>query len=496
MTTGDGQNDCVVLSVAEMYRAEEGAVARGIASETLMESAGGAVVREIRGRWASRPTVVLCGPGNNGGDGFVVARLLAEAGWPVIVALLGDRSALKGDAATNAGRWRGQLVPLSPAALEDAALVVDAIFGAGLTRLVQGAARETIDALAMRGDLCVAVDIPSGVHGDSGAILGAAVSARLTVTFFRRKPCHLLQPSRARCGEIVVADIGIPRDVLDDISPCRFANEPALWIARYRWPQAEDHKYSRGHAVVFGGATMTGAGRLAARAALRAGAGLVTVAARSEAIPIYAADTAAVLISAVTDTTSFVRLFDDRRKNAVLIGPGAGVGAEVRSLVLAALDAGPAAVLDADALTSFADDSPTLFQAVKGRRVVLTPHEGEFARLFGFDGDKITRSREAARRSGAVILLKGADTVIAAPDGRAAINTNAPPELATAGTGDVLAGIVLGLLAQGLDPFDAACGAAWLHGEAASSVGPGLIADDLPDALRGALRTLRRLGGY
>ncbi|HYG87555.1 MAG TPA: NAD(P)H-hydrate dehydratase [Azospirillum sp.] len=476
-----------LLTVAEMYRADSLAIASGVPGPVLMENAGAAVAWEIRARWAPRPVAVLCGPGNNGGDGFVVARLLAEAGWPVRLGLLGPREALKGDAAQAAQRWTGAVEPLDRTLLDGMPLVVDALFGAGLTRPLDGAARDVVEAMA--GLTVVAVDVPSGVHGDTGMVMGVAAMAALTVTFFRRKPGHLLLPGRLHCGETVVADIGIPDSVLDTIAPRQWENGPALWAARYPWPRAESHKYARGHAVVMGGGRMTGAGRLAARAALRVGAGLVTVACPPEAFPIYAVGSPSLIVAPVADDQDFAALLSDARKNVVLLGPGAGIGVHTRARVLEALTAGKACVLDADALTSFAEAPADLFDRL-GDRCVLTPHEGEFARLFDVAGDKLARARAAAR-CGAVVLLKGADTVIAAPDGRAAINANAPPELATAGAGDVLAGLILGLLAQGMDAFGAACAATWLHGEAAAQVGLGLIAEDLPDALPAVLRRMR-----
>jgi NAD(P)H-hydrate epimerase len=340
----------------------------------------------------------------------------------------------------------------------------------------------------------VAVDVPSGVDGASGEVRGCAPSAALTVTFFRKKPGHLLLPGRLHCGETLVAPIGIPAAVLDLVKPDVSANHPDWWLPAYPWPGPESHKYTRGHALVAGGAVMTGAARLAARAAARLGAGLVTVAAPKAAFPIYAAALTGVIVQPADDVHAFEGLLADRRRNAALIGPGAGTGGETRERALAILKAGKRAVLDADALTVFADDPPALFSAIAAAEtpaVVLTPHEGEFARLFDRSGSKLERAQRAARASGAVMLLKGNDTVIAAPDGRAAISEGAPAELATAGSGDVLAGMVVGLLAQGMPAFEAAAAAVWLHADAARRVGPGLVAEDLVEAMPATLAALK-----
>ena len=480
-----------LLSVAQMAAADGAAIAGGISGETLMEAAGVAIAEALRERWTARPLTVLCGPGNNGGDGFVVARHLVGAGWTVRLALLGDRAALKGDAAIMAARWEGPVEALDSELLDGAELVVDGLFGAGLTRPLDGVAREVIEGIATRRLDCVAIDMPSGIDGDSGAIWGAAAQAKLTVTFFRRKPGHLLLPGRALCGEILVADIGIPEAVLEPIAPTLHANCPRLWGEAFPWPGPQDHKYSRGHAVVVGGGIeTTGAARLAARAALRAGAGLVTVACPPAALMVYAQALEAVMTRSIAEPDGFAALLADERKNALLIGPGNGVGEVTRKRVLASLAANKACVLDADALTSFENQPDELFSSISSP-CILTPHEGEFRRIFACEGDKPSRARAAAAKSGAVVLLKGADTVIAAPDGRLAINDNAPPELATAGSGDVLAGIAVALLAQGMTAYDAACAAAWLHGDAAARFGPGLIAEDICATLPVALASLK-----
>lgn len=490
----------ILLTINQMYAADQAAMAAGIPGPRLMAAAGAAVasaVQTLAGEGARPRVLALCGPGNNGGDGFVAAGLLAAAGWPVRVALLGERGALAGDAAWAATQWSGAVEPATPALLADADIVIDALFGAGLRRPLEGAALGLVQALAASGLPVVAVDVPSGVNGDTGQVMGAAAPAQVTVTFFRRKPGHLLLPGRQLCGSLVLADIGIPSSVLGQIAPTLFANDPALWRAQYPWPRLEGHKYARGHLLLLGGAVMTGAARLAARAALRVGAGLVTLACDPSAALIYSLSQASLIVAPLDSLDGFTALLADPRRNALLLGPGAGTTGEaaalLRAATLAALGAGRAGVLDADIFSIFAGDLSTLQQAGLNEHWVLTPHEGEFQRLFGqIAGSRLARAQGAARRSGAVVLLKGADTVIAAPDGRAAINHNAPPDLATAGSGDVLSGLIAGLLAQGMPAFEAACAGTWLHGESGRVAGPGLIADDLPEALRPVLAALRR----
>ena len=477
-----------LLTPQQMAEADRLTIAGGIPGIALMETAGRAVADTVSRRWPARPIAVLCGPGNNGGDGLVAARLLAERGWPVRLALLGAVEALRGDAAAAAAGWRGAVEPLAPPALDGVMLVIDGIFGAGFSRPVEGVVRAVIEAIGERALPVVAIDVPSGIDGASGAVRGIAPRAAATVTFFRKKPGHLLFPGRDYCGEIVLAQIGIPDRVLDDVLPDTAGNDPSWWLSAVPRPSSASHKYTRGHALVAGG-MMTGAARLAARSALRAGAGLVTLAAPEAAFPIYAGALTGVIVHAVSGLDALRSLLGDKRRNAVLIGPGFGVGPETRDATFAVLGAQRRTVLDADALTSFARDPDALFSAIRSP-CVMTPHEGEFGRLFDPAGSKPERARRAARQSGAMILLKGADTVVAAPDGRVAINANAPSELATAGSGDVLAGILLGLLAQGVEPFAAAAMAVWLHGDTADRVGAGLISEDLVEALAPALHDL------
>lgn len=479
-----------LLTTAQMDRADRLAVEAGVESLFLMENAGRAVANETQ-RLAGGGTrvTVLCGPGNNGGDGFVAARNLRAGGIEVRVGILVPVNALKGDAAVMAQRWNGPAEPLSAHMLDEADLIVDALFGAGLARPLDGEAAAAVEAMNATGKPIVAVDVPSGLDGTTGTFAGPVVHARRTVTFFRRKPGHLLLPGKQLCGPVTVADIGIPENVLSAIAPQTWANHFSIWLAQFQWPSIDANKYDRGHAVaVSGPADGTGAARLGARGALRAGAGLVTVASPIDALATNAAHLTAIMLKPFQDPGGLAEILADKRKNAVLIGPAVGIGEETRQLAHVVLTSGAAAVLDADVITSFASDSDALWAAIaehKSRPVVLTPHEGEFERLFPdlMDGPKLERARAAAKRSGAIVLLKGADTVIAAPDGRAAINENATPWLATAGAGDVLGGIITGLLAQRMPVFEAACAGVWLHGEAADAVGPGLIAEDLPEQL-------------
>jgi NAD(P)H-hydrate epimerase len=518
-TEGESAVSHELLTPEEMGRADRLAIAGGVFGAALMEAAGRAAAEaavDLVGR-SEAAAAVVCGPGNNGGDGFVAARLLRASGWRVRVGLLGPRAALAGDAAAMAARWGDSIEALGPATLDGADVIVDALFGAGLSRPLEGAAAEAVAAINASGKPVVAVDVPSGLDGASGRAEGPVVQATRTVTFFRMKPGHLLLPGRALCGEVLLADIGIPAGVLYEVAPRTFANRAALWSRHLPRPGLDTHKWRRGHVVVVSGPPeSTGAARLGARGALRIGAGLVTLVGTGAATAINATHATAVMVRAVAADAALAEFLGDARRNAVLIGPGAGVGAVTAASVLTVLASPAAAVLDADALTSFvpvAGEAPVkaaglgfvvrsaepepaeeaLFTAIKARSagVVLTPHEGEFKRLFGeLGGSKLERARSAAEMSGAIVILKGADTVIASPDGRAAINDNAPPWLATAGSGDVLAGFVAGLLAQGMPAFEAACAAVWLHGECAGAFGIGLIAEDLPEVLPQVLARL------
>jgi len=496
-----------LLTTTEMRDADARTIAEGVPGLNLMIHAGAAVAdaAEAMAERGCR-VLVVCGPGNNGGDGFVAARLLAERGYVVSLVLLGTREALKGDAALAAADWRGSVGDIAALNPDEADVLIDALFGAGLTRDLDGAARTAVERMNAAGKPILAVDIPSGIDGDTGQVRGVAVKAARTITFARRKPGHLLLPGRAHCGPVEVADIGIADVTIAALGVQTFANGPDLWRTAFPRPDLDAHKYKRGHAVVVsGGAAHTGAARLAARGALRAGAGLVTVASPAEALAANAAHLTAIMLRRCDGPPDLRELLTDARFNAVALGPALGVGASTREMVEAALGANRATVLDADALTSFAGDAAALTALVRAHSgvagIVLTPHDGEFARLFASEEavlnarSKLDRARGAAALVRAVVVLKGPDTVIAAPDGRAAINENGTPYLATAGSGDVLSGLIAGLLARGMPPFEAAAAGVWLHAETGARFGPGLIAEDLPEGLPAVLRDLLDPGG-
>lgn len=503
-----------LLTPEQMGQADRLAIKGGTPGNVLMERAGVAVCDAVLARTTPEtPILVLCGPGNNGGDGFVAARLLRTQGRKVEVLCLADPAGLHGDASWAFESLNGPWKMLSGEALENALrlspVIIDALFGAGLDRPLSGFTAEVVERIN-EAQLCVvSVDLPSGLNGATGGIAagpdahGCALKAEASVTFFRKKPGHLLFPGRGLCGEVILADIGIPESVLAELDVRVLENGPGLWCSGWQAPGQEGHKYSRGHALVFsGGATTSGAARLSATAALRAGAGLVTLASPPSAVMVNACHLTAVMLKSVADPQAAADLLQDKRLNALAIGPGFGVGgdavdgkgARTRDFVSCLLYAGRALVLDADALTSFAASPELLFEGIRkgAAAVVMTPHEGEFARLFPDlkEGSRLERAGLAAERSGAVVVLKGADTVIAAPDGRAAINCNGSPWLATAGSGDVLTGIICGLLAQSMPLYEAACMGVWLHGAAGTSFGPGLIAEDLPDELPKVFKAL------
>jgi hydroxyethylthiazole kinase-like uncharacterized protein yjeF len=538
-----------LLTAAQMRAIETAAMDSGaVTGLDLMESAGQALVAAMRDLWPDlRPgrAVVLCGPGNNGGDGFVIARSLCEQGWRIELYLYGDETKLPPDAKRQCQRWRrmGQIDdiqtlydrhgPRAAAGLcvgSEPMLFVDALFGTGLVRPVEEAmAGFLADVRNHSVGTCVAVDIASGHCADSGRVLGGhrgleqARAYDLTVTFHRPKTGHVTQQGAAASGVLRVVEIGLEKlrgDAARDASAGTGAARVAQWIGNAgpsdsgRCVSFEDfaksaqaHKYDHGHALVLSGpAGRGGAARLAARAALRVGAGLVTVGCGPGAVPEHAARLDAIMIATVEAATGLTEALADTRINALCLGPGLGLGSETRDLVTAAMEARRATVLDADALSVFQPDPGALFAALHAA-CVLTPHAGEFRRLFpdlavrlgavartGPAYSKLDATREAAARAGCVVLFKGADTVVADPEGQVgvvpALYERQAPWLATAGAGDVLAGIITGLLARGQSPRHAAENGAWLHIAAARAFGPGLIAEDLPEMIPQVFRSL------
>lgn len=490
-----------MLTPQEMSEADRIAIETGpFDGYFLMQAAGRAVFAEVLRRFAGATGFdVLCGPGNNGGDGYVVARLLEDEGHDVRV--WAESPPRPGsDAAVAAAACSVSVRSLETFHPTPGSLVIDALYGAGLAREIGGAVAKAAEACRQCGAVVVAIDLPSGVSGASGKSLGPAFEAAITVTFFRRKPGHVLEPGRSLCGETIVAGIGIPESVLDTIRPQTFVNDPVLWNRFLTVPRRDQHKYSRGAVAVFsGGVTSTGAGRLSAMAAARIGAGAVTVYSPASAISANAAHLTSIMLRKVDDRDDLAAALAARAPDAVVLGPGFELPrgpADMTLAVLQDLKRG-ILVLDADGITAFRDRPEALFGAVgaSSADLVLTPHEGEFVRLFPDIASDRTlskpdKARQAAKRAGGVIVYKGPDTVIASPDGKAVINANGSPWLATAGSGDVLAGFIAGLGAQGVPSFDAACAAVWLHAEAASRFGLGLIAEDLPGLVPGVLRDL------
>lgn len=473
-----------ILTVAEMTAADRAAVDAGTPSRTLMERAGAAVAEVVAARYPKGPVRVLAGPGNNGGDAYVAARVLEGRGWPVrLEALAPAKSA---DAISAAADWGRSAEALKDTA--DDAIVVDGLFGAGLDRPLPPEAARLARNLERAQARIVAIDTPSGLSGDTGQPVGqVCFRADATVTFHRRKLAHVLQPGRGLCGAVTVADIG-----LGDSSSKLFENGPELWLDRYPWPSVTAYKQTRGRlGVVSGEAWHTGAARLAARGALRIGAGLVTVLSPPESLMVNAAHLEAVMLRPFDTDVELEGLAG--QLEAVIIGPAAGVTEATLANVLALARTGAALVLDADALTVFRDEPTDLFSVVD-RDDVLTPHQGEFERVFPgllkAAPERITAVRQAAARAEAVVLLKGPDTVIAAPDGRAVVNMNGTPWLATAGSGDVLAGLIGGLVAQGMESFLAASAGVWIHAACAEAHGPGLISEDLPNLVPVVLKRL------
>lgn len=486
-----------IVTAEHMKKADSAAIVAGISALTLIDAAGSALAGVIRDNYPPSRVLALCGTGNNGADGFIAALHLKEAGWHVRIACLAPKAALKGTIAEAAKQWDGAIESLnSNLKVHDTELVIDAIFGTGFHGALPPEIVTLLDKIRTRKIPVVAADVPSGIDATSGNIAEGTLKADVTVAFCRKKPCHVLLPARAYCGRVHVAAIPIPDKIVAAQTGAEgiFENHPALWLRDFPLPTAHSHKYTRGHAVVYGGDSKTGAACLAAAAAQRAGAGLVSIISHPQSLPVYRTYRASIMAEAFENIEDLRNILRDERKTAVVLGPGAGLSANLKTATEAVISFGKKVVLDADALTVFKDEPRALFALLSPTLNVLTPHEGEFERIFGvLEGDKLTRARKAAKISNAVVVLKGADTVIAAPDGTAVVNTHAPATLATAGSGDVLAGLIAGLAAQGMPVFMASCAGVWLHGEAARNFGLGLTAEDVVNQLPNALNCLFRL---
>ncbi|MCB9991376.1 MAG: NAD(P)H-hydrate dehydratase [Rhodospirillales bacterium] len=481
-----------IVSNAQMRQADAATIEAGVPGYNLMTAAGQSVANIVHESYPHHTVLVLCGPGNNGGDGFVAAMFLKGLGHRVEVMSLVSGWKLKGDAKTAYKDWGGKALGFKKLPeLPADTVVIDAVFGTGLSKPLEEPVTSVFQMVREQDWPVVAVDIPSGVNGDTGAADPAVLEADYTVTFFRKKLGHVLMPGMGMCGPVSVHDIGIEPDVLAQTDFAVWENDPALWREKMPHPGKDGHKYSRGHLVILGGARMTGAARLASEAAMRAGAGLCTIAADREAKEIYQKGAAHILYEELRGMAGFPEHLADSKRNVGLIGPGAGLDDAdgLRRAVLGVLETGKPAVLDADALSCFADDPGALHKALH-EKAVLTPHDGEFARIFpSVEGvQKLGKVERAAALCPAVVLLKGADTVIAQAGRKSVINTHATPWLATAGSGDVLAGIIAGLMAQNMPAFEAACAGAWIHGEAAERKGPGLVAPDIIEEVPAVLR--------
>ena len=494
-----------LLTPAAMGRADSLTISGGVRGSLLMERAGRAV-SEAAMAFKPASVLVLCGPGNNGGDGYVAARILDGRGIAVTVAASQARKPERGDAALAAQAWDKPVFSLENIMFSNFDLVIDGLFGAGLARPVTDDFAQVIRQLNQSGKPVLAIDIPSGVDGASGSVLGEAVRADRSVTFFRAKPGHYLYPARALCGDVIIADIGINESVLDDIKTDYYRNHPDLW--RKDWPDHPQvsHKYQRGHVLVLsGGVEQGGAARLAAQAALRGGAGLVTIASPRDALSAHAAAVQAIMVRRCDTLEEWGALLGDQRRNVLVIGPGLGLHPEdneqIRLMIAEGVRAKRSLVLDAGALTTFAGAADALRACLGGNGTepnpcVITPHDGEFSRLFSQQTaivqtlSKAERALAAACFLNCVVVLKGADTVIASPDGLVRINDNAPAWLGTAGSGDVLAGLVAAFMAQAVAPRDAAAMAVYAHGLAGQRGGRYLVADDLPQLLHPCLQEL------
>lgn len=491
-----------LLTPKEMGQADQLAViSRGYESYHLMLNAAQAVGNVILEKYNnSQRVAVICGPGNNGGDGYAVAEFLKARGYQAICFSCGQPR-IGSDAHKAFADWSGTTLNIDALVFSEFDLIVDALYGAGLGRGLDEKTEALVKKINASGTPVVAIDLPSGIFGRDGSVHTIAVKATYTVTFFRLKPGHVCYPARAYCGDIILRDIGIMSDVLKDICPNTSVNLPKMWL--HDWPvlDYDMHKYSKGHVVVFSGpAIMTGAARLAAYAAARSGAGLVTILSPQDALSVHESHLTSVMLKEMGSDANVLSFFQQRKVKTAVLGPGFGAMDRAFTLIktiLAKQDCLETIVLDADALTAIADKTDEIFELIKQStvKVVLTPHEGEFRRIFPkiaskSNSPRIDKAREAALKSGATVVYKGADSMIASPDGRLSITVNGTPFLATAGSGDVLSGIMGGLLVQGMPVYEAVCAGNWMHAECGRQAGIGAIADDLITQIPSILQNL------
>lgn len=487
-----------LLTASQMQTVDATAASLGYDTFALMKNAGQVVAEQVQARFPnSKNITVVAGSGNNGGDGYVAATHLKSAGYSVSLVCYGAGAPRSTDANKAAALWDGDVLrvhtePASADALnliEKADIVIDALLGAGLSRAPTGVMAELIKAINRNDGFTVSVDLPSGVDGNALNVFEPTVKADLTVTFFRYKTAHHVLPCKACCGELHLAQIGLNEDVLPDNAPHVQLNDPDLWRLKIRPPSLHDHKYTRGHVVVRGGGrTSSGAARLSAQTALNCGAGAVTLSCSKDAAEVVANHLTAVMIAVHDQPEQFSAMLEDKRINVAVLGPGNGVNTLTQACVLAALAGNVACVLDADALSVFADNREAFIQALRStsNTAVLTPHDGEFNRLWPDDShddlagiSRIEKARYASDVSQSVVVYKGSDTIIASPAGQLCVNHNAPAHLATAGAGDVLAGLIAAMLAQGMPSFEAACAGVWLHADTAKQLHYPMTAEQL-----------------
>jgi len=484
----------VILSCKNHKDLDKRTIKKFIPGYKLMENAGGVIFKIIKKKFKKKKKIkILCGPGNNGGDGFVVAKLLEENGFQdVELFCLVTKNKLKGDAKIAANNFNKNLKSFNDFKISSNDLIIDGIFGSGLKRNISGNLKKIIEKINLKKPYCISIDTPSGINGDTGEIQGTALKSNDTITFTTKKPGHLLSPGSEYCGNVIVGDIGINLEKLS-FKPRIFENHPDNWRSKFPWPNQKSHKYTRGFSLIICGEKMTGASRLAARAAARIGCGLLCLGVPRKSFNIYSTENPIALIEIVDDKKDLNNLLKDKRINTILIGPGFGISKKKLELILKVVkEKKRLIVLDADALKN--NFKKILLK--NKTKIVITPHEGEFLQVLKDLNIKNKKNKfsiviEFIKKTKINLILKGNKTLICSQDGKISINTNTSPFLATGGSGDVLAGMITGLISQGMDIFNACCASVWIHGEIGRMKGPGLIAEDLPEMIPKVLKKLK-----